>query len=59
MWLWCLLNFLFVCLKAGGLVPDDLMVRLVLNEVAAGQFENNLLLDGFPRTLVGGGVKLF
>jgi len=36
-------------MDSGGLVPDDLIIRLVLDEVA--KIEGSILLDGFPRTL--------
>jgi hypothetical protein len=37
-------------MNAGGLVPDDLIVRLVMDE-AQGHEDRSLLLDGFPRTM--------
>jgi len=37
-------------MDVGGLVPDDLIVRLVLDE-AHGRANRSILLDGFPRTL--------
>lgn len=37
-------------MNAGHLVPDDLMIRLVLDE-ALGHEDRSLLLDGFPRTM--------
>ena len=35
-------------IKAGGLVPDELIVDLVVNNL---DNNNSILLDGFPRTL--------
>ena len=35
-------------IKAGSLVPDDLIVDLVVNNIDES---NSILLDGFPRTL--------
>jgi adenylate kinase len=37
-------------MNAGYLVPDDLMIRLVMDE-AHGHEDRSLLLDGFPRTM--------
>ena len=37
-------------MDAGNLVPDELMIRLVLEDCAAIA-TNNFLLDGFPRTI--------
>jgi len=44
-------SFLSFPLQSGKLVPDDLIVRLVLDDVKNGDSQN-LLLDGFPRTVV-------
>ncbi len=38
-------------MDAGKLVPDDFIVRLVRERVAAEDCANGFLLDGFPRTL--------
>eukprot|EP00614_Pseudopedinella_elastica_P006738 CAMPEP_0172590722 /NCGR_PEP_ID=MMETSP1068-20121228/9351_1 /TAXON_ID=35684 /ORGANISM="Pseudopedinella elastica, Strain CCMP716" /LENGTH=217 /DNA_ID=CAMNT_0013386785 /DNA_START=125 /DNA_END=778 /DNA_ORIENTATION=- len=38
-------------MKAGSLVPDDVMVRLVLAEVENCSSAASILLDGFPRTV--------
>lgn len=35
----------------GSLVPDDLMVRLVLAKISELSDDQNILLDGFPRTV--------
>eukprot|EP01137_Pigoraptor_chileana_P008203 Opistho-2@54711 len=37
-------------MKAGNLVPDDLMINLMLNELARNEGKS-WLLDGFPRTV--------
>ena len=37
-------------MDSGSLVPDELMVQLVLDEVKGGGYDQ-LLLDGFPRTI--------
>ncbi|GFH45987.1 nucleoside-triphosphate--adenylate kinase [Chaetoceros tenuissimus] len=39
-------------MDSGGLVPDDLIIRLVLDEAEKeAESGNSLLLDGFPRTM--------
>ncbi len=38
-------------METGGLVPDDLMIKLVQDRVALADCRNGFLLDGFPRTL--------
>ena len=39
-------------MDSGGLVPDDLIIRLVLGEAEKeAESGNSLLLDGFPRTM--------
>ena len=38
-------------MDSGSLVPDDLMVRLVLAKVSELPSTENILLDGFPRTV--------
>jgi adenylate kinase len=35
----------------GGLVPDDLMIKLIRERLAQDDTENGFVLDGFPRTL--------
>ena len=37
-------------MDAGGLAPDDLLVRLVADRLERPDASNGLLLDGFPRT---------
>jgi adenylate kinase len=37
---------------AGGLVPDDIMIELIRERVAADDTANGFVLDGFPRTAV-------
>jgi len=39
-------------MDGGSLVPDDLMVKLVVEEIAKLEGDSNLLLDGFPRTVL-------
>ena len=38
-------------MDSGSLVPDELIIQLVLEEVAKLPAETNVLLDGFPRTV--------
>lgn len=38
-------------MEAGGLVPDDLMVGIVRDEISGAAARNGFILDGFPRTL--------
>jgi len=38
--------------ESGGLVPDELMVRLVKERLAHPDCRHGFLLDGFPRTVV-------
>lgn len=38
-------------MERGDLVPDDIMIKLVLCDAAAINDGENLLLDGFPRTM--------
>jgi len=40
-------------MDTGSLVPDDLIIRLVVDEVSQ-HADKSLLLDGFPRTLAQG-----
>ena len=37
---------------AGGLVPDDIMIELIRERLAADDAANGFVLDGFPRTAV-------
>ena len=37
-------------MEAGALVPDDLVVRLVIDRLKAPDAQGGVLLDGFPRT---------
>jgi adenylate kinase len=37
---------------AGGLVPDDIMIGLIRERLAADDAANGFVLDGFPRTAV-------
>ena len=39
-------------MKSGGLVPDDLMVDIIGERLAAEDARKGFLLDGFPRTVV-------
>ena len=36
----------------GELVPDELTIRLLKEEISKSKYNNGFLLDGFPRTLV-------
>ncbi len=38
-------------MKAGDLVPNDLIVGLIEAKIASGSLENGFILDGFPRTI--------
>ncbi|MBD3331702.1 adenylate kinase [candidate division GN15 bacterium] len=38
-------------MKAGELVPDDLIIGLIEEQVSAGKLKNGFILDGFPRTI--------
>src|SRR5947199_1158792 len=35
----------------GELVPDDLVIQMIVDRIAAPDAEHGILLDGFPRTL--------
>lgn len=37
-------------MKAGALVPDDLVIDLVLDRISRPDCSNGIMLDGFPRT---------
>lgn len=39
-------------MKAGALVPDDVMIGLIRERLAKGDARKGFILDGFPRTLV-------
>jgi len=38
-------------MKAGGLVPDALMIKLIEERIMFPDCENGFILDGFPRTV--------
>ena len=38
-------------MEAGGLVPDDVMVRMIGERIEAPECAGGFILDGFPRTL--------
>jgi adenylate kinase len=38
-------------MKRGELVPDDLIIGLIEDEVASGELGGGFILDGFPRTI--------
>jgi adenylate kinase len=38
-------------MKSGGLIPDDMMVRIIESRLAHPDAANGVLLDGFPRTV--------
>src|SRR6266404_3014793 len=37
-------------MKAGGLVPDDVVIGMILERIAKPDAANGFMLDGFPRT---------
>ena len=39
-------------MKAGGLVPDELVIGLIKDNLSNPECERGVLLDGFPRTQV-------
>lgn len=39
-------------MKAGRLVPDDLVIRMLLGRIGADDAAGGFLLDGFPRTVL-------
>ena len=38
-------------MEAGGLVPDDVVIKIIAERIAAPDCANGFILDGFPRTL--------
>ena len=38
-------------MKAGELVPDDIIIGLIEEKQASGELNNGFILDGFPRTI--------
>jgi len=38
-------------MKAGGLVPDDIVIGMILERIARPDAANGFMLDGFPRTV--------
>jgi adenylate kinase len=38
-------------MESGGLIPDDMMVRIIEHRLAQPDADNGVLLDGFPRTV--------
>jgi adenylate kinase len=38
-------------MDAGGLVPDDVIIGVILEAIATDEAANGFLLDGFPRTV--------
>ena len=41
---------------SGQLVPDDLMIEIIRERLAAGDTDDGFILDGFPRTLPQAGA---
>jgi len=38
-------------MKTGGLVPDEIVIKIVAERLSASDCANGFILDGFPRTL--------
>src|SRR6185437_9349507 len=38
-------------MKAGKLVPDDVVIGMILDRIAKPDCANGFMLDGFPRTI--------
>jgi adenylate kinase len=38
-------------MEAGGLVPDEIVIKIVAERISASDCANGFILDGFPRTL--------
>lgn len=38
-------------INQGNLVPDELTIKILQNEIKKPQYQNGFLLDGFPRTV--------
>lgn len=39
-------------MDAGLLVPDDVMIRIVKENISLPQYEKGVILDGYPRTII-------
>ena len=39
------------CVESGALVPDDLVVDLICEQLGVLSFDSSWVLDGFPRTI--------
>jgi len=38
-------------MKEGGLIPDDIMIKMIEERISQADCKNGFLLDGFPRTI--------
>jgi len=38
-------------METGGLVPDEIVIKIVAERLSASDYANGFILDGFPRTL--------